>query len=140
MRYPLSGLFLSTLLLTIPAAAETGYSAWLRYAPIEDDIIRRRYDAMPASVFALGDSASIQAAQRELILGVRGMLGRTLRAEVRPTNESTIILGTLGSVKEAEPTLRLAGNLRDDGYLLKRVSLNGHPSILITAPNDRGVL
>jgi alpha-glucuronidase len=140
VRYLLSGLFLSTLFLAIPAPAETGYRAWLRYAPIENDIIRRRYDAMPASVFALGDSALIQAAQRELILGIRGMLGRTLRAEVRRTNESTIILGTLGSVKEAEPTLRLAGNLTEDGYLLKRVMLNGHPSILITAPNDRGVL
>lgn len=140
MRHLLSGLFMSTLLLTIPVKGETGYRAWLRYAAIEDDIIRRRYDAMPAGVFALGDSALIQAAQRELILGVRGMLGRTLRAEVRRTNESTIILGTLGSVKEAEPALRLAGNLSEDGYLLKRVTLNGHPSILITAPNDRGVL
>ena len=140
MRYCLSGLFLSTLLLTIPVAAETGYGAWLRYATIEEGIIRRRYDAMPASVFALGNSALIQTAQRELIFGVRGMLGRTLRAEVRRTNESTIILGTLGSVKEAEPALRLAGNLGDDGYLLKRVTLNGHPCILITSPNDRGVL
>jgi alpha-glucuronidase len=140
MRRLLSGLFLSTLLLTIPVSAETGYSAWLRYARIEDDIIRRRYAAMPASVFALGDSALIQAAQQELIIGVRGMLGRTLRTDVGPTNESTIILGTLASVKAAEPTLRLAGNLGDDDYLLERVMLKGHSSILITGTNDRGVL
>jgi alpha-glucuronidase len=95
---------------------------------------------MPATVLAVGDSALIQAAQRELILGVRGILGRTLRAEVRRTNESAIILGTLSSLKEAEPALRLAGNVSEDGYLLKRVTLNGHPSILITAPNDRGIL
>ena len=140
MRYLLLGLFLSTLLLTIPVSAETGYSAWLRYARIEDDVIRRRYDAMPASVVALGDSALIQTAQRELILGVRGMLGRTLRAQVRSTNESTIILGTIGSVKKVEPALGLDGNLSEDGYLLKGVTLNGHPGILIAATNDRGVL
>jgi alpha-glucuronidase len=140
MRRLLSGLFLSTLLLAIPVSAETGYGAWLRYARIEDDIIRRRYAALPASVFALGDSALIQAAQQELVLGIQGMLGRTLRAKVDPTNQSTIILGTLASVKAAEPTLRLAGNPGGDGYLLKRVMLKGHPSILITGPNDRGVL
>src|SRR5712691_488460 len=140
MRNRLSGLFLSALLLTIPASAETGYSAWLRYAAIEDGAIKRRYDALPASVSPLGDSALIKAAQRELIAGVRGMLGRTLRAEVRPTSKSTIILGTLGSVKEAEPSLRLAGDSSEDVYLLKRVTLNGCRSILITASNDRGVL
>ena len=140
MRYLLSGLFLSTLLLAVPVRAETGYRAWLRYAPINDAIIRRRYDAMPASVFALGDSSLIQTAQRELILGVRGMLGRTLRAGVRRTHESTIILGTLDSVTKDQPGLRLGGSLSDDGYLLKRVMINGHSSIIITASNERGVL
>jgi alpha-glucuronidase len=140
MKYCLSGLFLSTFLLANPAAAETGYSAWLRYVPTENHINRRPYRAMPGSVFAPGNSALIQAAQRELVLGVRGMLGKTLRTEGRPNSESTIILGTFASLHQLEPALRLAGNLGEDGYVLKRVTLNGHSSILVTAPTDRGVV
>jgi alpha-glucuronidase len=140
MKYSLLGLLLSMLLLQNPVAAETGYSAWLRYAPIENQVARRRYDAMPASVFGLGDSSMVEAAQRELILGVRGMLGKKLRIARRPTGQSTIILGSLALVKQVRPAIRLAGTLSEDGYLIKRVTLNGHPSILVTAPNDRGVL
>ena len=140
MKYLLSGLLLSMLLPASPAAAETGYSAWLRYVPIENQITRRSYDGMPASISALGNSAVIQAAQRELVLGVRGMLGKTLRTEGRPSNESTIILGTLDSVNQLDPTLFFSGNLGDDGYLIEMVTLNGHPSILVAAASDRGVL
>ena len=140
MKNFLSGLFLSTFLMASPVAAETGYSAWLRYVPIENQITRRSYDGMPTSVSALGNSSLIQTAQRELILGIRGMLGKTLRTEGRPSNESTIVLGTIGSVNQLDPALRFSGNLGEDGYLIERVTLNGHPSILVTGPNDRGVL
>ena len=140
MKYFLSGLFATLLLMTSPAAAETGYRAWLRYAPTENQITLRSYDEMPTSISALGNSSLIQNAQRELILGVRSMLGKTLRTEARPTNESTIILGTIDSVNQLDPALRFSGNLGEDGYLLERVTLNGHRSILVTAPNDRGVL
>lgn len=142
MRFLLSGLLLSMSmhLPASPVAAETGYSAWLRYAPIEDEITRRRYSALPASVSALGNSSMVQTAQRELVLGVRGMLGKRLRTARRPTGQSTIILGVLALVKQIEPAIRLAGDIGEDGYLIKRVTLNGHRSILVTAPNERGVL
>ena len=63
------------------ARAETGYDGWLRYAPITDRAARERYATLPAVVVALGDSPIIVAAQDELIRGIRGMLGRTLRAD-----------------------------------------------------------
>ena len=137
MRYWL--LFLGVLALAAPLAGETGYDAWLRYAPI-DAVVRTRYDALPAHAVALGDSLVIKTAQAELIRGVRGMLGRTLRAEFGLPNESSIVLGTFAPLKPVVPASEFPGHLRTDGFVLKAVTLNGFPCLLIAAPNDRGVL
>jgi alpha-glucuronidase len=132
-------LFLSVLALAAPGTAETGYEAWLRYAPV-DSLAQRRYHALPSSAVALGDSVVVRTAQAELIRGVRGMLGRTLRAEGALPRESAIVLGTFAAVKAAAPAITLPASLKPDGYWLKAATLDGFPCLLITAPNDRGVL
>ena len=90
-------LFLNLLTLAAPGAAETGYDAWLRYASIDDAAARKRYATLPANAVALGDSVVIRTAQAELIRGVRGMLGRTLRAEGALPHESAIVLVTFAA-------------------------------------------
>ena len=80
------------------ARAETGYDGWLRYAPITDRAARERYATLPAVVVALGDSPIVAAAQDELVRGIRGMLGRTLRAAKEVPAEGAIVLGTLRRV------------------------------------------
>src|SRR5271157_874210 len=141
-----------TLAIGIPQRAETGYEAWLRYAPIEDAAARKRFDTLPAVVVALDDSQVVKAAQAEMIRGVRGMLGRTLRAETRVANESAIVLGTFAAVRQAMPAIRsdwkegagltesLGEDLKEDGYWLKSIEVRGHPCLVIAAANDRGVL
>jgi alpha-glucuronidase len=133
-----------TLLLVAVALAalraETGYEAWLRYAEISDPAVRQRYAAMPAVVVAFGDSVVIKAAQEELVRGVRGMLGRTLREETRLPRENAILLGTLGDIRKAAPAIGLAADLPADGYWLKTVTVDGLTHLVIAAPNDRGVL
>jgi alpha-glucuronidase len=113
----------------VPLRAETGYDAWLRYTEIGGG----RYGTLPATVVALGDSAVIQAAQQELVRGVRGMLGRTLRIETRPLKESAIVLGTFSAIG-------LTGDLTEDAYWLKTVTIEGRPCLVVAASNDRGVL
>jgi len=135
----LVSLFLSVLALPSPLTAETGYDAWLRYAPI-DAAAQRRYGTLPANAVALGDSVVIKTAQAELIRGVRGMLGRTLRAEGNLPKESAIILATIAALSPVMPTGGLTTGLREDAFLLKAVAVNGFPCLLIAAPNDRGVL
>jgi len=138
----------------VPLRAETGYDAWLRYASIEGAAARKRLDSLPAVVVALDDSPAIQAAQAEMIRGVRGMLGRTLRAEARLPNESAIVLGTFGALRQAMPEISLRPHLKEgahlkealneslkeDGYWLKSIEVRGHPCLVIAAANDRGVL
>ncbi len=124
----------------VGARAETGYDAWLRYAPIEDKSARERYDALPDVVVALGDSDVVQSAKEELIRGVRGMLGRTLRDSPRLPEEDTILLGTFADIEAALPEAGKLSKVGEDGFWLKTVKVDGRNHLLVAAPNDRGVL
>src|SRR5687768_11934039 len=109
--------------------AETGQDAWLRYAPIEG-AAAARYAALPATVVALGDSSVvIRSAREELIQGIRGMLGRTLRMQTVMPQEPAIVLGTVAD-------LALKSDLKIDGFLITTKGKN----ILIAGADDRGVL
>jgi len=136
-----AGLLLVTVLLVAaPLRSEDGHDAWLRYASIDDAAAQRRFDTLPAVVVALGDSPVIKTAQQELIRGVRGMLGRTLRAETSLPNESAIVLGTFNAVREALPEVGWETGLTPDGYRLKGARARGRTFLLIAAAHERGVL
>ena len=136
-------LTLSLLLcLLMPAAlyAESGYDAWLRYAPLDDQAVRRYRDAVPALVVALGTEAPVQSARGELLRGIRGMLNRNLRAETRISGEAAIVIGTLAQLRQSAPQLAPNGTVDVDGFWLRTVRAGGTRFIVITGQNDRGVL
>ncbi|MGH7747810.1 MAG: alpha-glucuronidase family glycosyl hydrolase, partial [Candidatus Dormibacteria bacterium] len=88
----------------------------------------------------LGQYPVLESAKAELIRGVRGMLGRTLRGDKPLPQESAIILGTVDSLQQAVPPIPGAAGLRDDGFSLSEAKVNGFDCLIITAANDRGVL
>src|SRR5216684_5234448 len=107
---PSFSFLLVALLMAGGVHAETGYDAWLRYAPVVSS-------AMPAVIVTFGDSKLVESARLEAIRGVRGMLGRTLRVETGLPKENAVILGTLADLEQ----LHLTANLKPDGYWLKTV-------------------
>jgi len=127
---------LCALIAAMSLQAETGYDAWLRYAPLGDRVQRQYREALPGVIAALDDSVLTASARAELIRGVRGMIGATLRIESGVPSQNAIILATLPRLKD----WGLTANLNDDGYWLKTVAKNGHRYTVVTAPNDRGVL
>jgi alpha-glucuronidase len=136
----LFGLFF-TFPFSFPTHAETGYEAWLRYAEISDASLRQSYDkTLPAVLVSPGNSETARSAQDELIRGVRGMLGRTLRIETALPDEPAILLGTFDKVKKVFPAFTASADLAEDGFYLKTISFNGHKLLIVTAPNERGVL
>jgi alpha-glucuronidase len=118
------------------ARAESGREAWLRYAPLEESAARQAREALPAAVAVFGDSSLIQSAREELLRGVRGMLGRTLRLEPGLPRESAIVLGTLDAI----PAAGLGGGLPEDAFRLRTIVSGGIRYTAITAANPRGVL
>ena len=136
-------IFVSIVLLLVGSApvssAESGSDAWLRYAPM-DAAAREQHKGLPGRVVTLGDSVVMQAAQRELVRGVQGMLDEHLRSEKHLPNEGAFILGTLAEIHAAMPEVQLAPLSTEDGYSIQAITMDGHASLLITAINDRGVL
>jgi len=123
--------FTGLLVLTaIGLHAETGYDAWLRYTA-------KFIQPVPSVVASTGDSILIASARSELIRGVRGMTGKTLRTKPGVPKESALVLSTLDKLP---PEWNLNAVLETDGYWLKTLTSGGIGYTVITAPNDRGVL
>src|SRR5450759_4240907 len=95
------------ILLTLPLHAESGADAWLRYAPLDEASARPYRTSLPASVATYTTTPVAQSAQRELLRGIRGMLGRRLRVQSGVPKESAFVLGTLADLKRAAPQLHL---------------------------------
>jgi alpha-glucuronidase len=140
VRTFISSIFLIAVALQGTAAAETGYDAWLRYAPIDDAATRVRYDGLPAVVVAKGPSPVIGSARDELVRGVREMLGRTLRIERDLGSENAIVIGTVEAVRNALPALGSTQGLQSDGYVLRSVRSDGRTFLVVAGQNERGVL
>ena len=121
------------------ARAETGAEAWLRYAPLEKQAAQK-YSHLPATVVVLGDSPVLESAKVELIRGIRGMLGRTLRDGKTLPRENAIVLGPLSELQSAALEISGSDGLRKDGFLLATEPVHGFEYLIVTATNDRGVL
>src|SRR5262249_50348850 len=110
---------------TAERKSETGYDAWLRYESINDKSSRDLYAQVPAVIASLDDSVVVKSAQQELLSGIRGMLGQTLRIEKLIPKENAILLGTVDSIKKAVPSFSVPTNFKEDGYILKTANVGG---------------
>jgi alpha-glucuronidase len=128
------------LAAAIGLQAEAGRGAWLRYAALNDASLRQYRETVPAVAVSLGDAAPVESARQELLRGMRGMLGRTLRVDGRVPEEGAVVLGTLENVRRAFPQVPLAAELQEDGYWLKTLRANGARYTIVAGANDRGVL
>jgi alpha-glucuronidase len=130
MRVRALGLMCLVALSWTRLHAETGRDAWLRYAPVASS------PNLPAVTIAVGSSPAVASAQQELVRGVRGMTGRTLRIETAVPQEPAIVIGTPADLRGAVPDWNLEGAIPVDGFWLKSVRGN----MVVAGGNDRGVL
>ena len=126
--------------VAIPSAsAEDGYDLWLRYAPLEPGA-RERVAARITSVVAPGEvSATRRAALDELSRGLEGFLGAAppLGHELR---DGTLVVATPAQALELAALGLSLEPLGDEGYLLRRVDVEGHDITVLTANTDIGLL
>ncbi|MES1261136.1 MAG: alpha-glucuronidase family glycosyl hydrolase [Acidobacteriota bacterium] len=107
--------------------AETGYDAWLRYAPLEGEALRQARASLPPAIAIEGNSKLLGSARDEMVRGVRGMLGHTLRIEAGTPAEAAILIGT-------------EKDLGADAYRLRTVTKGGIRSLAVTGGDERGAL
>jgi alpha-glucuronidase len=133
--------FLSIFLFFIVCCgfAEDGADAWLRYASLDPDVAAQ-YAKLPATAVVLHDSEVMNSAQTELLRGIRGMLGRTLRVESSMPKEAAFVLGTTKEIRRLDGNFIPSADLAGDAYALLSVRLLGQSVLVITGATDRGVL
>jgi alpha-glucuronidase len=133
-------LSLALLLPILPARAETGHDAWLRYPLIDDAAAKTGYDALGTTVVALSNSAIVRSARSELIRGASGLLGRAFNAAAALQPSPSIVLGTFAQVQAALPSFTPPADVGPEGFWLTTVPSVGGDQIVVTGPDERGVL
>jgi alpha-glucuronidase len=131
---------LGYLLLAWTLRAETGYEAWLRYAPLQGASLQQSNAAVPAIVVMAGDSKVLASARDELVRGMRGMLGRTLQTRSSLPAESAILLGTWDELHRLSPQLTETRKLEPESFCLRKVNIGGISHLVVAGADDRGVL
>src|SRR5579883_210075 len=119
--------------------AESGYDAWLRYAP-QTGAVRAGAGTVPENLTILGDSPVIESAKSELIRGVHGMLGHDIASSKNVGGRPAIVLGTIADLRKAGVNLSAPQDLTGDGYWLTSAEVDGNRDTIITGLTDRGVL
>ena len=122
-------------------ADDDGYRLWLRYEPIADPNRRAQYTEALRCVVVEPGSPTLQAARSELARGLRGLLGNDVVFERAPranalvvgTPFSSPVIAALGLDRALEPLGR-------EGFVIRRVQVDGHACVVIAANEDVGAL
>ncbi len=135
MKLPLLAGLCLAMVFPAAARAEDGYDLWLRYRPVEAPAPYRAH----ATGIVGGTSATLSAAESELQHGVKGLLGSDV-AVGTALNDGAIVLGTpAGSALVKGLNLPLK-DLGDEGFLIRTLTVQGHPVTVIAGNSDAGVL
>jgi alpha-glucuronidase len=130
---------LAAIALSIPSAAEDGYDLWLRYRAIESaGQTSPGYRIGP--LVAGQSSETLDAAAKELQLGLRGLFGREPETASSVTRADSLVFGTPRSSTVIAGLNLPLEKLGPEGYLIRSVDIGGHTSTVIAANGDVGVL
>lgn len=134
MRW-LAGLML--LLAATAVEAEDGYDLWLRYRPLPA-AQRSALAAQASTLVVHGDTAMRRAAADELRRGIGGLAAAPL-ADATRLAPGAILLADARDPAIAALHLPVAP-LGEEGYLVRRVTIDGAAVTVVTGNTDRGLL
>ena len=120
----------------IALKAEDGYRLWLRYDKIDDAALLKQYNAQINSVYFEKSSPTLDAAKRELIDGLQGLLSKKI-SEGKSSNNSIVVLVRQKEV-DKHSLVNYAG-LGEEGFSIVTLDKAKH-NTLITANTDVGCL
>ena len=124
-----------------PPADEDGSELWLRYKLVSLPSRLAEYQAALASVVSAGSSATLQAAQAELVKGLGGLTGKVIPVNDQPSASGAVVLGTPDSSSIVK-SLALSGlsSIGNEGYVVVSTVTGGNPVIVVAGNTDVGVL
>jgi len=128
-------------IFTLTLQAEDGYRLWLRYDRLADVTMVTAYQNNLQQMLIAGDSPTLAVAEKELQMGLEGLLG----AKITPTNvidnNGTLVIAKSNAsiLSELDFAERLA-TINDEGFLIFTTEINGKTTTVITAKEDLGLL
>src|SRR5689334_15278780 len=105
----------------IPVNAEDGYELWLRYVPVTEQAYLSEARNVSTQLLVLGKDPLLISAEKELKLGVKGLLQCELASVESIKKNGTIIIGTSeNSLLSKIPSVQLRTKmLGEEGFLIR---------------------
>lgn len=122
---------------------EDGSELWLRYRQVPLDDLRAQYQAAFSNVVhSTDESATLAAAEEELVLGLGGLTGSDVSVVAEPSEQGSVVLGTpttspLVAALGLDADLVAVGN---EGYVVRRTESEGKALTVVAANSSIGVL
>jgi alpha-glucuronidase len=126
---------------TAPEDRSPGYDLWLRYADLARPGLAEEYTCIAGGIVVQSGSPQERAAAEELQLAAEQMLDLHLSIHGQPS-PNAIVLGT----PETSPFIEQLGwapeleALGPEGYVLRRVSLDGQKLTVVASEGSNGVV
>ncbi|WP_083187193.1 alpha-glucuronidase family glycosyl hydrolase [Polaribacter vadi] len=118
-----------------------GYNLWLQYTDIENSTLKKKYLSQIKNIHSFGNSETIKACVEELERGFSGLFGDDYFLDKEASN-NVLIIGTISNLNDIhqknlkEDVLQI----KKDGFIIKKIEINGNKKIVITAKTATGVL
>ena len=125
----------------VSAFAETGADAWLRYAPVANVA---QYQSLPSRIVVTGDSATSQAAAKELQRGLSSMLGRTFSIQAfskeYSDRESSILVGVPSELPSRFLVGQTGAALAGEAFRIRYQTAGRRKSLVILGGTPQSVM
>lgn len=121
------------------ARAEDGYGLWMRYQPVAATVAAD-YRRQLAEVVAPDCTPMQRATRDELARSLPGLLGTAPPMRTAISTDHALVLGTPQSSALVAAFGNEVASLGDEGFLIRRVRIEGRDVLLVAARRDVGVL
>lgn len=136
--------FLTFLLLFafLIGKSEDGYELWLRYKPVENQVLLNEYRKAIKDVVVFGQSETTEVIKSEIARGLSAMLVQPYSVSSVVSSENVLVIGT-PSNSEFIRSLNLVSRLDrlgNEGYLIVETTSKGKKNIVIASNSEVGTL
>lgn len=119
--------------------AEDGYDLWLRYAPVENEVLAQNYRDQVKNIVIEAETPTMKAAKKELESGLAKMLGIHPDFSEQVNDDSNLVIGLPDRFEAIKSNVSLPElqSLGNEGFVIRNY---GKSKLLLTANTEVGLL
>lgn len=135
-------LFITLFTSQVFPQTPVGYDLWLGYKKIEEPQRWEEYSNICRSVYIEKGSEMLAAAEKELAMGLEKLLGQPPEFKNNLNSRTTLIIAKKATLDPSlsEMLSEDFGQIGNEGYIIKNISLDGKQTVILSANADIGIL